>query len=131
MIQDYIGKPFIDGGRGPDNFDCWGLVKYIYEKEYKIYVEDYFISALDTLRVAETMATEKILKWEKINMPEESDLVTISMDFTRPRGFVNHVGIYLGDGKFIHTRLKTGALIENINDIKWKSRIEGYYRYVQ
>lgn len=25
-LNDLIGRPFVRGGRGPDGFDCWGLV---------------------------------------------------------------------------------------------------------
>ena len=36
IINRYVGKPWVSGGRGPDEFDCWGLVKYVMANEYDI-----------------------------------------------------------------------------------------------
>jgi cell wall-associated NlpC family hydrolase len=129
MIEDYIGKPFIDGGRGPKGYDCWGLVRAVLESEYQTIVEDYTISAYDTVRVADKMLTEKALKWKRVFQPQAGDIVAISLDFAMPVDFVIHVGVYIGDGRFLHTRKTVGALIERTEDLKWSIRIEGFYRY--
>jgi cell wall-associated NlpC family hydrolase len=129
MIEDYIGKPFVDGGRGPDEYDCWGLVKDIYLREYSTDLPDYHISAFQTGLITDTMGKELKREWVKQDKPEVGNLVTISMDMALPRYIVNHVGIYLGGGRFIHTRKATGALIERVDDFKWNNRIEGYYIY--
>ena len=28
-VENYLGKPYEDGARGPDRFDCWGLVRHV------------------------------------------------------------------------------------------------------
>ena len=30
-LKKYIGKPYKENGRGPDNYDCWGIVKVVAE----------------------------------------------------------------------------------------------------
>jgi cell wall-associated NlpC family hydrolase len=32
----YIGLPWVDGGRGPESFDCWGLLRWIQEKHFDL-----------------------------------------------------------------------------------------------
>ena len=129
MIEDYIGKPFVDGGRGPDDFDCWGLVKSIYLTEFNIELPDYYISAMNTYLVSGMMMKKKEEEWQRVDDKERGNMIAISMDMTLSRSVVNHVGVYLGDGRFIHTRKKTGAVIERIDDYKWINRVEGFYTY--
>ena len=31
-LADIVGKPYKIGGRGPNAFDCWGLVRYVYKE---------------------------------------------------------------------------------------------------
>ena len=28
-LRELIGKPYVEGGRGPGNYDCWGIVKEV------------------------------------------------------------------------------------------------------
>ena len=28
-VNGYIGLPWVEGGRGPDSFDCWGLLSWV------------------------------------------------------------------------------------------------------
>ena len=59
MTDNYVGKPFVDGARGPDAYDCWGLVAAIYLEEYGITLPEYYVSAMDTEKVSETMSTDR------------------------------------------------------------------------
>lgn len=129
MIEDYIGKPFEDGGRGPDSFDCWGLVKDIFLREFNTELPEYHVSAMETQKVAKKMMEQKEMSWVRVEKPERGNLVCISMDMSLPRYVVNHVGVYLGGNRFIHTRKATGAVIERVDDFKWSNRIEGYYKF--
>lgn len=36
----YIGRPWIDGARGPDAFDCWGLLRWIEDKHFGLMLPD-------------------------------------------------------------------------------------------
>lgn len=33
-INHYMNCPYVDGGRGPDVFDCWGLVRDVYHRRF-------------------------------------------------------------------------------------------------
>jgi len=122
QIADLIGKPFVDGGRGPDGYDCWGLASEVYRRFGKE-LPDYKICCEDAPRINQEMETQRPA-WLKIEAPTIPCLVVMKMGVA----FINHVGVYIGEGKFMHTRDKIGANIARIDDPNWRKRIEGYYK---
>lgn len=85
-----VGSRYRFGGAGPEEFDCSGLVFYVH-REHGIEVPR---TAAEQFLVASPVAREALLS---------GDLV-----FFRNGGpEVNHVGVYVGDGSFVHAP-KTG-----------------------
>lgn len=81
-----IGMPYVRGGRNPGGFDCSGLVQWAYKNEG--------ISLPRTAREQSQVGT-RITDVEDMRA---GDIVA----FRHPRrGY--HTGIYVGDGKFIHS----------------------------
>jgi cell wall-associated NlpC family hydrolase len=81
-----IGTPYRYGGETPKKgFDCSGLVFYSFER-VGLKVPR---TAADQRKAAERVKREKL---------EPGDLVF----FRSRQGRVDHVGIYAGDGRFIH-----------------------------
>ena len=81
-----IGMPYVRGGRNPGGFDCSGLVQWAYKNEG--------ISLPRTAREQSQVGT-RITDVEEMRA---GDIVA----FRHPRrGY--HTGIYVGDGKFIHS----------------------------
>jgi hypothetical protein len=83
----YLGVPYRRGGTGIQGFDCSGFVQAMYEKTLGL--------VLPHNAKAQAAVTEKIDKSEL----QPGDLVFFN---TLRRAF-SHVGIYIGDGKFIHS----------------------------
>ena len=83
----YLGVPYVYGGSTPKGFNCSGLVKYVY---------NHF-----DISVARTSAKQYSTSVTKISKDELQlgDLVFFSGDTP---GRVGHVGIYVGNGQFIH-----------------------------
>lgn len=121
MYRDLLGKPFVDGGRGPEAFDCYGLATEVFGR-YGIKLPDYRISCENASKINSTIDREKS-KWIRCEKPEVPSLVVLRFNSR----FYNHVGVYIGNGRFIHTAKKTGVRIDRIDDIYWKNRIEGFY----
>jgi len=67
-------------------------------------------------------------KWEKIEHPEVGCAVTIALDHDKPN-LVQHLGVYIGEGKFIHIMQKTGVVVTRIDHAFFKRKIRGYYRW--
>ena len=53
---DYIGKPWKGGARGPEEFDCWGLVVDVYKKYLNKKLPTFFnIHPKEKLKVCKTI----------------------------------------------------------------------------
>lgn len=118
--EDLIGVPFIDGGRDKSGMDCWGLAREMYRRQ-GIDIPDYHVSAVSAVSVASQMGVD-VAYWQKLAQPALGCLVLIRLS---PDVWANHVGIYIGDGKFIHAYSATGVSIGRLR--RWRSRIVGFY----
>jgi cell wall-associated NlpC family hydrolase len=104
LARAQIGKRYKRGGQSPSGFDCSGLVKYI-------------LSALelDVPRTARQLAYVGAPIGKDTSRLLPGDLLTFGKT---KKGAISHVGIYVGDGKFIHASVATGRVIETRIDRK-------------
>jgi cell wall-associated NlpC family hydrolase len=130
-VTDLIGAPFIDGGRGPEGYDCWGLVCEVFRRE-GIELRDYRecgLSCHDDVGFSRIFS-EEIHRWTRHELPNVPVPSVVAIRFSNP-SLVNHVGVYIGERvgeyRFLHTREKTGVCIERIDAPYWRHRIEGFY----
>lgn len=126
-VNDLIGVPFVDGGRSKETgFDCWGLVKEVY-KRIGIDLFDFDISCREASLINGAIECHRQF-WEKVNPYDRKNVpCLVVMRFNQPF-FLNHTGVYLGNGLFIHTRERLGVNIDRVESPAWKKIIEGYYR---
>jgi cell wall-associated NlpC family hydrolase len=109
-----IGVRYRWGGNTPDSgLDCSGFVRYVFQ---------------DTLGLALPRRAEEMSRvGEKVRMSElkPGDLVF----FNTMRRTFSHVGIYIGDNKFVHSP-STGSTIrvDDLDDGYWEKRFTGARR---
>ena len=109
-----LGVPYLSGGTSEEKgFDCSGFVRHMYEKSVGLVLP----------RRAEEQAkvTEEIKRSEL----KPGDLVFFN---TLKRTF-SHVGIYVGDGKFIHApRPGKAVRVDDMREAYWQNRFNGARR---
>lgn len=107
-----LGTPYVYGGDEPGGFDCSGLVKWAYNSV-----------GVNLPRTAR----EQSVVGQKVRDVEDmraGDIVA----FRHPkRGY--HTGIYVGDGKFIHSpRKRTRVRINSLSDPYFRQTLLGARR---
>lgn len=119
-FSDLIGVPFEYGGRGPDRFDCYGLVMECARRE-GVSLPDFGFANDQALISAMMGAT--MPQW--IETPKARGAIVL----LRTGRWVSHVGFMLDDDRMIHTWDKSGGVTtQRVED--WKQRIVGFYKYV-
>ena len=129
IYTDLIGVPFQNRGRDYEHgLDCYGLVKEVY-KRHGIEIPEYDADYNDMERINELIeGNTQGYPWRELTEPKVPCLIAIR--FGSPVGVVNHTAVYIGGGKFIHTRERVGVCIDRISNPAWRRVIVGFYEYV-
>lgn len=94
--RQVIGKPFAWNARGPDAYDCWGLVRAGLEQAGLLpFVEDWWIPEGRRLTAPVEILTEQFggPRWALQERPEAGDVVVMS---THQR--IHHIGLLTPSG---------------------------------
>lgn len=114
--MNFLGVPYKRGGNSADEgFDCSGFTRHIFENSLGLVLP----------RRADEQA--KAAGLQKVGREElkPGDLVF----FNTLRRTFSHVGIYVGDGKFIHApRTGTEVRVEDMREAYWARRFTGARR---
>ncbi|MBA3902861.1 MAG: glycoside hydrolase [Rhodocyclaceae bacterium] len=110
----FVGVNYHRGGESPETgFDCSGLVRHVYREALGLSLPR---TSRDISRVGETIQTDEL---------KPGDLVFFN---TLRRGF-SHVGIYLGEHRFVHAPATGGEVrVEDMRQSYWTKRFNGARR---
>ena len=150
-----LGKPYVYGANGPSTFDCSGFTSYVFKKsgisiprtsylqaekgesvdKNKLKSGDLVFFDTRSLSKLETEVDDPIdgavVVQESIETVVSHDLEDTNFDKEKKKRViikpskVTHVGIYIGDGKFIHASSGQKKVVINELDSKYYS--ERYY----
>ncbi|PLT31041.1 C40 family peptidase [Peribacillus deserti] len=110
--KKHIGVPYVYSGSTPSGFDCSGFIYYIYNKTgYKI---------------TRQSSASYFSKGQSVTEPIPGDLLFFST--IDGSSSISHMGMYIGDGQFIHASSGKGVEITSINMNYYKTRFQGYKR---
>lgn len=104
--EQFLGIPYVWGGNGPRSFDCSGFTKY---------VMNHF--GYDISRTASAQATNGVAVSRSELQP--GDLVFFHTFSSYV--YITHVGIYAGNGQFIHASSSKGITYSDMNSSYYSS----------
>ena len=109
-----VGTPYRYGGNTPEGgFDCSGLVGYVFR---------------DTAGINLPRTSEEISRIEATDV-RRSDLESGDIVLFGGRGRTNHVGIYVGAGRFVHAPNEGGTVrLDYLDGAYWKNHFSGAKR---
>lgn len=111
--QKQQGKPYVYGGESPKTgFDCSGLTQFAFEQGAGV--------SLPRTAAEQYVSSVKISKQEA----SKGDLVFFKTAGSR----VSHVGIYLGDDKFVHAPRTGRAITTDKLQGYWADKLVGFGR---
>ncbi len=112
-----VGTPYRYGGNTPEGgFDCSGLVNYV------------FRDMLD-LRLPRTSRELATYQGPRI---EPDRLAAADLVFFGSGGNVTHVGIYVGEGRFVHAPSTGGTVrLDHLDGTYWRRHYSGARRVLQ
>jgi len=124
-LSFYLQIPYKYNGRNINGIDCWGLVLLFYKREFGIDIIDYkhntdSYSELNDFIEIIAINNEQFTRVDDLKF---GDLLLIKNQSET----INHIGIYLGDNKFIHAIDKIGVAISKIHI--WRPKIAMFMRH--
>jgi len=123
----YIGLPYKENGRDETGLDCWGLARLFYKNELNISLPSYseLYNGSSDITLPQTVNYYKD-NWTKVESPKSGDLCVFNI-----LGEPSHIGIYIGENKFLHSREGKDSVIDRLDSSQWIRRLEGFYRYTE
>ncbi len=110
----HTGIQYKYGGNSPETgFDCSGFVRYVFKQTVNLTLPH---SALALSQIGKAISKDEL---------QAGDLVF----FKTIKNTISHVGIYMGDNRFIHAPNAKGVVrIESMEDGYWAKRFSGAQR---
>jgi len=127
-VTPWVGRPFEERGRGPEAFDCWGLVRAVLQERLGASLpalDDRYSQASDREDLAALVVAERG-PWRPV---EEAALQEGDCVLFRVQGYPSHVGVVVALGWMLHSRPATGSVLERWDGPRWRPRLCGFFRH--
>lgn len=104
FVYDWIGTPYRFGGSSRKGIDCQGFTKEIYGKVFNTIIKR---SSGEIFSAAVPINKEDL---------QEGDFVF----FKIKSKYITHVGVYLGNNRFVHASTMRGVVLNNLEEPYYK-----------
>ena len=108
----FLGTPYVFGGDSPSGYDCSSYVQHVF--------------AMNGISLPRTADAQYDVGHAATGGPQPGDLVF----FQTYTAGVSHVGIYLGNGQFVHESSSHGVMVSKLSDSYWAARYLGAKRLI-
>lgn len=130
--KQYVGIPYAVRGKPPVCGDCWTVCRYFLARELRIQAPCYMYSAAtlteDSTGLISTLSALE-QDWLKVTarpvdlaLMKRGDLLIMTV-----AGHLQHCGMYLGDGEFIHSLIGRNSTLERV--ARWHTHIDAAMRW--
>lgn len=116
-VKEYLGIPYRRGGTSKKGMDCSSFVRTVYNRFFDI---DLPYSAFGQFTFSGFQNIDE-------SQMQPGDLIFFA---SKTNKRINHVGMYISDGQFIHASSSQGIIVSNIDDRYWSKRFAGSKRLV-
>jgi lipoprotein Spr len=99
-VCEWMGVPYKYSGKSKNGIDCSGFICKVYRDCYKL---DLTGNASDIYRNSKPIRRSEL---------QEGDLVFFKINKKR----ITHVGIYLGQNRFVHASSHNGVMVSDLDD---------------
>lgn len=99
-IVGWLGTPYVYGGNSKKGTDCSGFIQTLYKDIYNISL---YRATADLVKNCDLINKKDI---------KTGDLVFFKINSDK----VSHVGIFLGNGKFVHASSSKGVIVSDLKD---------------
>ncbi|MEO5684611.1 MAG: C40 family peptidase [Chitinophagaceae bacterium] len=113
FIDQWLNTPYQWGGTSKKGIDCSSLIQQLLQNVYEIKIPRTSV---------EQFYAKWINKFSSTRHLSEGDLVFFRTDETK---VVSHVGLYLGNRKFVNSSSSKGVSIANLDDAYWRRLYAG------
>lgn len=98
----WVGTPYVLGGESLRGIDCSALVQQVFDEAFAV--------ELPRTTSGQVLEGQHIAR-DELN---PGDLV-----FFRPPGPYRHVGVYVGEGRFLHASSSQGVILSRLDNVYW------------
>ncbi len=131
-FNKYIGLPYRESGRSIEGVDCFGLIRLIYKEVREIELPGFE-------EVGYNNKTWHNSKGKDITDNIGSKLLRVNPPYGLYDGIIfykyigsriaDHIGMYLGNNKFIHIEENSTSMISRLESTPYEHRIYAALRY--
>lgn len=124
LVESLLGKPWETGAKGPDKYDCWGLLQHIQKELAGREIIDAFDPPVKLISLTRYVRDHPARRqWKEVPAPVHLGAVLLA-HVTHPF----HVGTWLelDGGLILHSQFATGVTVDTIPALK----VAGWRRFM-
>jgi cell wall-associated NlpC family hydrolase len=108
ILRDYLGRPYRGTSKYDPGLDCSRFTSEVFRK-------------FDNIELPRTAAQQ----FEMGRPVHRNQLLYGDLVFFNTDGGISHVGVYVGNGEFIHSSSSNGVIISKLSETYWSKRFVG------